>query len=390
LNCTTIGHCGAWVSSVVPGIRGPGTIGGAAAQSCLTLALEAIWTEDRGVRDFKELTHLGKGRRLRPLARQVLRCFGVEEAKLRQFRETINVVFRVDVRGGERYLLRMTPPWHFHGVADVRSEVSWMLAVGRETNVGLPMPIATLDGEYVVTVMGPDDSQEWHCVLFAWIPGPLLARRWTLRNIERLGRLCAMLHAHASTFTPPEEFRIRTYATVFPHCDPDFERPEPFVLFDKSSEDLMPPTRKEIFEATSRRVQEEFDGLFSIGKPQPIHNDLHPWNVMICRDRLFAIDFENCLLGFPIQDVGTTLHYIQQHFRKKIPFDVSLAAFRRGYETVGAWPEQHSGQIATMMAAHRLLLCNFYAASKDHEYREFAVWFLEQMERRLCEFLEAL
>jgi Ser/Thr protein kinase RdoA (MazF antagonist) len=152
----------------------------------------------------------------------------------------------------------------------------------------------------------------------------------------------------------------------------------------------MPQKRKEVLLEARKYVQAEINRLFDGGIPHPIHNDLHPWNVIVSRNRLFAIDFENCLLGFPVQDVGTTLHYIQEHFENRIPYELVLAAFRRGYEAVRPWPEQKAGQVETMIAAHRLLLCNFYASSKDPEYREYAVRFLERMEARLRSFLEGV
>ena len=113
---------------------------------------------------FDRLTHLGKGRRLRPLVHDVLRRAGIEDASVVQFRETSNMVFRVKTRSGERYVLRMTPPWHFHGAEDVRSEISWMQSIQSETDIGLPTPIANLDGEYVVTATRPDIPGKWHCV----------------------------------------------------------------------------------------------------------------------------------------------------------------------------------------------------------------------------------
>lgn len=340
------------------------------------------------MKDFDRLTHLGKGRRLRPLVGKVLRRFGIGEATLSQFHETINMVFRIRAVDGERYLLRMTPPWHFHGAQDVHSEIAWIRAIGDETDIGVPAPVPDARGERVLTDAWPGIPGEWHCVLFSWIPGGLLADKWTRENIRLYGQLLAMLHEQGSTFAPPADFRIRTYSSPFPHCDPDFEKPEPLVLFDGVDEKLMPPARKEVFLEVRDRTQEEIRNLFASGTPQPIHNDLHPWNVMVSRGRLYAIDFENCLLGFPVQDVGTTLHYVQQHFEKKIPFGESEEMFRLGYETVRAWPEQHPGQIDAMMAAHRLMLCNFYAASKDPEYQEFAVGYIEVMEKRLRDYLE--
>jgi Ser/Thr protein kinase RdoA (MazF antagonist) len=338
------------------------------------------------MKDFASLTHIGKGRRLRPLLMRTLRAYGIENARLRQFRETINIVYRVVAPDGGRYLLRLTPPWHFHGLEDVRSEIAWMRALCRESTVDLPTPIAALDGESVVTEAWPQIPGEWHCVLFSWIPGRMLASRWTQSHIERYGRLSALLHLHGESFRPPPGFRIRPFDGVFPHCAPGFANPEPLVLFDRLDPSRMPHARRRLFQRIHDRAQSEIDRLLADGLPQPIHNDLHPWNVMISGERLFAIDFENCLLGFPVQDLGTTLHYIEQHFSKVIPFDACVAAYRRGYETVRPWPARTPGQLAAMTAAHRLLLCNFYAASQDPEYREFAAGFIARMEAHFRRF----
>jgi len=346
--------------------------------------------QDAYVKAFGELTHLGKGHRLRPLAHEVLRRFGVEAALLRQFHETINIVFRVTAGDGKRYVLRITPPWHFHGVEDVRSEIAWMRAIGDGAEIKLPTPLLTMDGEYVITATWPKIPGEWQCVLFSWIPGKLLAKRWTHEKIEHYGRLSAMLHAQGRLFAPTEQLRIRTYSSVFPHCNPSFRNPEPLVLLGGIDENLVPRAREDLLRRVHDRVQAEIDRLFNAAAPQPIHNDLHPWNVIVSRAHLCPIDFENWLMGFPIQDLGATLHYIQHHFSERIPFDTSLACFRRGYEDVQRWPEQRPGQIETMMAAHRLLLCNFYAASSDPEYREFAVGFLERMEHRLRSYLDCV
>jgi Ser/Thr protein kinase RdoA (MazF antagonist) len=185
---------------------------------------------------------------------------------------------------------------------------------------------------------------------------------------------------------PPHDFRIRTYDDVLPHCAPGFAHPEPRVLFDGLDDRLMPPARRELFRQVGERVQAEIDRLFAAGSPQPIHNDLHPWNVMVAGSRLQALDFENCLMGFPVQDVGTTLHYVQHHFEKKMPFAACRTAFRRGYESERAWPEEYPGQVDTMTAGHRLLLCNFYASHRDAEFREFGVGFIARMEARLRDY----
>jgi len=88
-----------------------------------------------------------------------------------------------------------------------------------------------------------------------------------------------------------------------------------------------------------------------------------------------------------VQDIGTTLNYFQDYFKDPVAFAGRLASFRRGYETVRAWPEEFPGQLRLMTASHRLLLCNYYASHHDPEYRRFAHRFFATVEKRIQEDL---
>lgn len=341
------------------------------------------------VRRFAELTHVGKGRRLRPFAMDLLRTqFGVRAVALHQVAETINIVYRVRIADGRRFVLRLTPPTHFHDRQDVLSELAWLRAL-RDDEIGVPVAIPAGSGMDVVSASWNGIPGTWHVVLFSWIRGANLAARWTAKNIERYGQLAARLHVAGGRFAPPKGFRVRTAATVFPHCNPAFARPEPLILFDNLPTKLLPPARRALFRHAHDVAQAEITQLFENGIAQPIHNDLHPWNVMISREEIYAIDFENLLLGFPIQDLGTTINYLRDYVKDNVPFEERLASFRAGYESVRPWPEAFPGQIRLLTASHRLLLCNYYAAHHDPEFRAFAYDVFEIVERRLQEDLAA-
>ena len=262
----------------------------------------------------------------------------------------------------------------------------WLRFLASE-GVDVPVPMPAEDGSSVVSTSWEGIPGKWHGVAFEWIGASDLASRWTTPNIERYGRLAARLHVCGSRFEPPPGFRIRVATTVFPHCDPSFANPEPLVLYDKVLEDLLSGERKALFLRAHDLAQSVITRLFETRRSHPIHNDLHPWNVMLNRDRIYAIDFENILMGYPAQDVGTTLNYFRDYVSDDAPYDERVAAFRRGYESEAPWPEEHPGQIEAMTASHRLMLCNFYASHRDPVYREFALWFFKRCEKRLREDL---
>jgi hydroxylysine kinase len=337
------------------------------------------------MKPFDRLTNLGRGRRLKPHAARLLReRYGIRAARLQQVAETINIVLRIRADDGARYVLRMTPPKHFHDLADVRSELAWLRSL-TEHDVRVPIVVPTRDGSAVVSLSWDGIPGEWHCVVFRWIDGTHLADRWTLPNLARFGELVAKLHKAAEAFDAPPGFRVRPADTVFPHCKAGFAQVERLVLFDGLPERLLPAHRLRLFRRAADLAQTEITRLFESGVPRPIHNDLHPWNVMINRREIHAIDFENMLMGFPIQDLGTAFNYM----RRDEGFDDRVKAVREGYERVSPWPEEFPGQRQLMTTSHRLLVCNYYASHHDREFREYAYKYFEASEKRIEQELEA-
>lgn len=337
------------------------------------------------MKPFHDLTHRGQAGRLRPHAEQILAAFGVKPASLRQLTAATNIVFRVDAADGRRFVLRLTSPKSAHSLEAVRSEIAWIRAIRRETDIGVAEPFATREGEFVLPLTAPDVPGEWFGALYGWVPGRMLSERMTPDNIARHGALAARLHDHGERFEPPKGFRIRTYRDLFPYSDPAFPNPEPIMLFDHCGPELMPAEQVSVFREARDRIQVEIDQLFAERTPHVIHNDLHVWNVKLHRSQTFALDFEDLLWGHPVQDLATTLYY----YRYRPDHETLFRAFRSGYESARTWPEDHEGQIEALIAGRGILLANFVAASQDAADRAFAPEYLARTEERLQSFLAA-
>lgn len=335
------------------------------------------------MRPFHDLTPIGQARRLRPHAFRILDAFGIRSPTLQQLTAATNTVFRVDTPSGDRFVLRMTSPKSAHSADNVRAETTWIRDLHRNTDIGVAEPMALPDGTFTRALQTEEIPGIWHCALFRWVPGAMLSDRLTPENVARQGTLAARLHQHGSGFEPPSDFHIRTYRTLFPYSDPEFANPEPIMLFDRCTSDLMPPERVSVFRDAHDRIQGEIDRLFGTSTPHVIHNDLHLWNVKIARGRVYALDFEDLLWGHPIQDVATALYYYRHNKR----WPELLEAFRSGYERVRPWPGESDGQLESLIAARGILLANFVVASQDAAERAIAPDYLARMEQRLRDFL---
>jgi Ser/Thr protein kinase RdoA (MazF antagonist) len=327
------------------------------------------------VTDYHDLTVRGRPRRLRRAVDAALAHYDLDIVRVRLITNEMNGIFRLDASDGARYAVRVGLGGHIgHSAREVAEETAWLAALAAETDLTVPAPVATRDGRRFVTVGVPGVPGPRNVVIFNWLEGRPLGDRLTASSVRAYGTLAARLHVHGATYRPSAPEVLPRYDRLGPFH-------EPFVLFEAESP-LLPPGRRAVFAAAAERVEAEIDALRHSGDPMRVlHGDLHPWNVMAGRRGLAPFDFEDLMWGWPVQDVATSLYYLQD----RPEFDAWVAAFRAGYETVAAWPERRAGQMATFMIGRALVLANDLVITP--ELRSEAATFLERYEARFRAFL---
>ena len=292
------------------------------------------------MRPFEDLTDAGKARRLRTVAAAALERYDLRVQNLRLITNEFNAVFRVD-SDDHAYVLRVNLP-NRRSLAEIKAEMRWLSALATETTVGVPSPVPATGGDLVVSVSAPGIPEPRHCVLFGWIGGIDLAARLTEANITELGALTAQLHQHALSFDPPAGLR---------RWDNPFPLDDHHVLLDDG---IVSPSDRATFVAALGRIEAVLARL-SDEPPRMIHGDLHQDNVRVANGRLFAIDFDDSLLGHPVQDIGVTFWNLQEEPN----YEALRHAFRRGYERHASWPEHNPGDIDTFVADRALMLIDY-------------------------------
>ena len=293
------------------------------------------------MRPFEELTNAGKARRLRAVAAAALERYDLRVRRLRLITNEFNAVFRVDADAVRTYVLRVNLPSR-RSLAEIEAEMSWLNALATRTAVGVPTPVLADGGDLVVTVSAAGVPEPRHCALFGWIGGVDLAARLTEENVAELGALTAQLHLHALTFDPPAGLR---------RWDNPFPLDDHHVLLDDG---VVSPPDRATFTTALDRIEAVLKRL-SDERPRMIHGDLHQDNVRVARGRLFAIDFDDSLLGHPVQDIGVTFWNLQEEPN----YDALRRALRRGYERHASWPEHSPGDIDTFVADRALMLIDY-------------------------------
>ena len=327
------------------------------------------------MRDFYELTDAGRGRRLRRVAEVALAAYDLDVTRVRLIAQDSNATFRLDTSRGESWALRVGIGGPIaHPEAQVRAEMAWLESIAMETDLDVPRPVRTLDGELLTVVSADGVPEPRNCVVFSWLPGPLMADRLTAENLASFGAFTARLHRHGSSFRPPPGFTAPTYDQPLP-----FD--EPHLLFEEDHGDLMRPRRRRVYGEALEVVTAAIGRLQSAQPMQVLHGDLHMWNVKVYRRRIAAFDFEDLMWGWPVQDLATTLYY----FWGEDQFDTSWDAIRRGYETVSPWPDS-GGEVARFIAGRTLVIANTVLIQPEWRHEAPAV--LERGERRIRAMLQ--
>lgn len=318
------------------------------------------------MRSFDSLTKYGRARRLRGVAMDALRHYDLDVARIRLVNNESNCTFRVDCAGGSIYALRINLPGMRSG-AEIRAELVWQEALWQDTDIAVPRPIRTRDGDLVVEARGEGIPETRLCNLSSWVYGRTLSHSRTPGNFRKLGVLSARIHEHGRRFIPPEGFAVPKLDRVIPKGRPD-------VLFDGGQIDGLPRESVDLMREMNEALETDLQRLFHpAATAQLIHGDLHWWNVLLYRGTLQPIDFEDCVFAFPIQEIAITFYYVLWDGR----FADFLSAYREGYESVAGWPEDFPGQFELLMGQRALDLVNLLMTSPYANDRELIPEFVD-------------
>ncbi len=291
-----------------------------------------------------------------------------------------NAVFRVET-ADSAFVLRLSrpdgkrPDW-------LRSELTWLDALNRESRLLVPRPIKTHAGNWLAVAPVDGLPAPLPAALFTWLDGRFFQpSEIALEDVKKAGRFLADLHAFAAHFTPPVDFSR-------PRLDWEGLLGQDSPYNPGAGAAIFTPEQVTVFDAVAARVKITLDQLGQSAENFGlIHGDFIAKNVLFTADgQVGAIDFDDCAWGYYLYDLAPPL----LQFKDTPRYAELRAALLAGYTSVRSLPAGGENALETCIAARYLASCRWLASNLHNpRIRERAPELLAFRAAELRRFLDS-
>jgi len=308
---------------------------------------------------------------LRPFVHAAIAQFAIQPVSLRVVNHAFNTTYAVRDRAGVQYALRLNT----HSLRDacgIDAELQWIAALAAEGTVNVPKPCPTINGAFVATIDCPPLGKTLSATVAHWLPGRIVGARPSPQQLTQIGRITALLHQHGKDWRPQNGAYLPRIDHILMNSTDNIARCE--------LAQMTPMLRSLLAEATAV-IAPVYAQLAQRFATQPIHADIHTYNMMWYAGKLSIFDFDDAGMGWPIQDLAITSYYLRD-------VDGAEAQVFAGYRSVTALPAVSSAEFEALLMARGIVLLNDLIVLQSNEEQEFVPEFCRRMELRLRHFLD--
>lgn len=298
-----------------------------------------------------------------PLARQIIDGFDLGECQLESINHEYNSTFKVTTASGDRFALRINVNSK-RTLPNLKAEIYWVGQLATVAGLTVPVPIMNRSGECISTAWHPMLERSLHAVLFSWLQGEELGDEPTEEMMRAAGRAMARMHGAARDTRLPEGASLPIVDDMFWGYGDGITPSDQLTADEKAAL----ARAIEVIEQTTRAMYERT-------KPQLIHADIHPWNVMWNEGDVAVFDFDDCVIGLPAQDIAVTLYYNDTEEQD--------AAFLAGYQQVSPLPDYTQDELQILRLQRRINLLSYILETENPEHRAMVPEYLAKTLQRI-------
>jgi Ser/Thr protein kinase RdoA (MazF antagonist) len=245
------------------------------------------------------------------IAQNALEHYDICVCSLSPIAQSGSAVFKIENNQGQLYNLRIHIPkslslgeiWTRQDV--LNSEMEWVDALGRDTDLTLPIPQRNRQGMYVTQV------NEINCTLLTWVEGEQKQYFSNEHELKSAAVMTAKLHRQASHWQPHAAF-------VRPVYDGSQVRNGMDMLAQWAQQGLLNADDVQILNTAGEKAIAMLDTLPRNNMTWGIlHMDLFPANIVYVNSCANPIDFGSSGFGFYLMDLTNTFCFILPSMREQ-------------------------------------------------------------------------
>jgi len=320
---------------------------------------------------FSELTPRAQVALLRPYAAEFAAEYGLKPTNISLANHGFNTTFRIDT-DSKTYALRMNIN-SVRSIENLRAEIFWTSHLAN-SSVHAAKPVKAQNGDWILIRTIPSLPRETAVAVYEWLPGRKFPGTPSTSTMQELGRVTRLLHENTDALALPKGADLPVFNDV---------------LLGKPLE-----LREHGFTGDLSVMQAVVDQANDVAKvlakkpAQIIHYDLHRYNIMKKGSTLHVLDFDDCLLGWPMVDASVSMYYART-FKPSANFrSVKEPAYWAGF---GSQPTDHGiseTDFEALVASRRVMLCNELFQMMNADYRKKVVVYANKGAELMASFLK--
>ena len=264
------------------------------------------------------------------IAKAALNQYGLVDEQIQFLGHSENITFYVEAPA-EKFLLRIhqsiSPSqdniWKQPDI--IKSELLWLAALSKDTNVTVQEPIQNQQGEWVTQVLTDNTQDIFCCTLLRWIDGRISENRRTPQQAHQLGSIIAQLHQHSSQWELPHNFDRPIFDEKRLHRALE-------ALYPALSDNLISTKHYQLLITATQNIETTIKKLGRMQNWGLIHADLHEGNYLFHNEKIRPIDFSHCGFGYYLYDMAQSIDHLFPQVR---------TSFFEGYQTIRNLPENY-------------------------------------------------
>ncbi|MEK4365722.1 phosphotransferase [Paenibacillus sp. FSL M8-0212] len=246
------------------------------------------------------------------VAKEAIHQYPIIWEKLVYLGKSDNVTFQVQTNdANQKFLIKIhISTISIQSKGNITSELIWLEALVKDTNLVVPAPVRNLQGDLVTEISTHLSENTIMVTIHHWIHGSVLQREPTSNETENLALLMAALHKHSMQWNAPDGFNRPIYNSD--HLYSSLHQLKQLVNLELISSEVFVHVEESAHKiANVIQHHKRLPSNWGV-----IHSDLHESNYVFYDDTPQPIDFSNCGYGFYLFDMAETFLHLSPDNRK--------------------------------------------------------------------------